>query len=71
MTDHGPARDDSVQSSRREFVRKAAYVAPAILTLAAAPAFAKAGSGRGPPFTPPGPPFNPPGPPPWVPRGPG
>jgi hypothetical protein len=30
--------------SRRGFVKKAAYVAPAILTLAAAPAFAKAGS---------------------------
>ena len=29
------------QSSRREFVKKAAYVAPAILTLKAAPAFAK------------------------------
>jgi hypothetical protein len=30
--------------SRRGFVKKAAYVAPAILTLAAAPAFAKSGS---------------------------
>jgi hypothetical protein len=30
--------------TRREFVRKAAYVAPAILTFAAAPAFAKSGS---------------------------
>jgi hypothetical protein len=30
--------------SRREFVTKAAYVAPAILTLVAAPAFAKSGS---------------------------
>ena len=37
--------------SRREFVKKAAYVAPAILTLQAAPAYVKAGSkekrGRG------------------------
>jgi hypothetical protein len=30
--------------SRRAFVKKAAYVAPAILTLAAAPAYAKSGS---------------------------
>jgi hypothetical protein len=30
--------------SRREFVKKAAYVAPVILTLQAAPQFAKAGS---------------------------
>ena len=30
--------------SRRDFVKKAAYVAPAVLTLAAAPEFAKAGS---------------------------
>jgi hypothetical protein len=30
--------------SRRGFVKKAAYVAPAILTLAATPAFAKSGS---------------------------
>lgn len=30
--------------SRRQFVQKAAYVAPAILTLAATPAFAKSGS---------------------------
>ena len=31
-------------SSRREFVKKAAYVPPAILTLKAVPAFAKQGS---------------------------
>jgi hypothetical protein len=30
--------------SRRDFVKKAAYLPPAILTLAAAPAYAKAGS---------------------------
>lgn len=30
--------------SRRDFVKKAAYVPPAILTLMAAPAFAKPGS---------------------------
>jgi hypothetical protein len=33
-------------NSRREFVKKAAYVAPAILTLQAAPAYAKVGSGK-------------------------
>jgi hypothetical protein len=31
-------------SSRREFVKKTAYIAPAILTLQAAPSFARAGS---------------------------
>ena len=30
--------------SRRDFVKKAAYVPPAILTLVAAPAYAKSGS---------------------------
>lgn len=35
---------DNSPDSRREFVKKAAYVAPAILTLAASPAFAKSGS---------------------------
>jgi hypothetical protein len=32
--------------SRRDFVKRGAYVAPVILTLAAAPEFAKAGSSR-------------------------
>jgi hypothetical protein len=32
------------RASRRDFVKKALYVAPAILTLQAAPAFAKDGS---------------------------
>jgi hypothetical protein len=31
---------------RREFVKKAAYVTPAIITLAALPSYAKAGSGK-------------------------
>jgi hypothetical protein len=31
---------------RREFVKRAVYVAPAILTLAATPAYAKAGSDK-------------------------
>jgi hypothetical protein len=34
------------KSTRREFIKKAAYVAPAILTLAALPSFASAGSGE-------------------------
>lgn len=34
--------------SRRTFVKRAAYVAPAVLTLAAAPEFAKAGSVKDP-----------------------
>ena len=33
------------ETSRREFVKKAAYVAPVIVTLAVAPSYAKAGSG--------------------------
>jgi hypothetical protein len=52
----------SPDPTRREFVKRA-YVAPAILTLAAAPEFAKAGSGN-----PSGPPSGkPPGPPPGKP----
>jgi hypothetical protein len=33
-----------LNDSRRDFVKRAAYVAPAILTLKAAPSFAKSGS---------------------------
>ena len=33
-------------SSRRDFVKKAMYVAPVVLTLAAAPEYAKAGSDK-------------------------
>ena len=33
-----------IRQSRREFVKKAAYIPPVILTLAAAPSYAKAGS---------------------------
>jgi hypothetical protein len=32
------------EPSRRKFVKRAAYVAPAILSLAVAPSYAKAGS---------------------------
>jgi hypothetical protein len=32
--------------SRREFVKRIPYVAPAVLSLAAAPEYAKAGSGK-------------------------
>lgn len=35
------------ESTRREILRKAAFVAPAVLTLAAAPSFASAGSDGG------------------------
>jgi hypothetical protein len=35
---------EKFQDSRREFIRRAAYVAPAILTLAVAPSYAKSGS---------------------------
>lgn len=43
--------------SRRTFIRRAAYVSPAILTLAAAPSFAKPGSEK--PPNPPKPPKPP------------
>ena len=39
-------------ASRREFVKKATYVVPVILTLQAAPSFAKAGSVKPPPRPP-------------------
>jgi hypothetical protein len=42
----------SISKSRREVVKKAAYVVPAVLTLAAAPSFAQAGSKRPSPRTP-------------------
>lgn len=48
--------------SRRDFVKRGAYVAPTILTLAAAPEFAKAGSVK--------PPKGPHGPGPGGPGGP-
>jgi hypothetical protein len=37
--------DKLPQQSRRDFLKKAGYTAPAILTISAAPAFAKTGSG--------------------------
>lgn len=37
--------NSGLQQSRRNFVRKAAYLAPAIITLKAIPSFASAGSG--------------------------
>ena len=33
------------KTTRREFIEKAVYMAPVVLTLAAAPSFAQAGSG--------------------------
>lgn len=38
----------SPSETRREFVKRAAYIAPVILTLAAAPAYAKSGSDKDP-----------------------
>jgi hypothetical protein len=38
------SKRESKKNSRREFVKKAAYIAPAIATLKAAPSFAKVGS---------------------------
>jgi hypothetical protein len=46
MPDHTAPnpKGSEAKTKRRDFVKRAAYVAPAILTLAAAPEFAKAGS---------------------------
>jgi hypothetical protein len=38
----------NTSENRREFVKRAAYIAPVILTLAAAPAYAKSGSDKKP-----------------------
>lgn len=35
------------EASKRDFIKKAVYITPAILTLTAMPAFVKAGSGGG------------------------
>jgi hypothetical protein len=48
MSDHKP--------SRRKFIKKAAYVTPAILSLKVVPAYAKAGSEKPPKDKPPKPP---------------
>jgi len=37
--------NNSIDQKKRAFVKKAAYVAPAIVTMAAIPSFASAGSG--------------------------
>jgi hypothetical protein len=44
MTPMDEEATSSAKASRRDFIKKAAYVAPAILTLAVAPAYAKGGS---------------------------
>jgi hypothetical protein len=44
MTRMDEERTSSAKAGRRDFIKKAAYVAPAILTLAVAPEYAKAGS---------------------------
>jgi hypothetical protein len=46
---------EEVDASRRKFLKRAAYVPPAIVTLKVAPAYAKNGSAKPiPPVTPPG-----------------
>ena len=37
----------AVETTRRELLKRAAYVAPAVLSLVALPSFASAGSGSG------------------------
>lgn len=36
---------DTVNNDRRSFIKKAVYVAPVVITMAAIPSFASAGSG--------------------------
>jgi len=43
--DEPVAKDDEQKASRRRFLKRAAYAAPILVTLAAAPAFAQTGSG--------------------------
>ena len=38
--------EKKVTETRRDFLKKGAYVAPAVLTLTAVPAFANSGSGK-------------------------
>lgn len=47
---------DNKMDSRRKFLKKAAYVAPIVVTLKAVPSLASSGSGFGPPGG--GPPDN-------------
>ena len=49
MNDKIPDTDDQINElpSRREFIRKAAYASPVLLTLPAVPSFAQQGSGAG------------------------
>ena len=37
-------KDNNIDQTRRDFVKKAAYATPAIVTMAAIPSFASAGS---------------------------
>ena len=46
MTPNPSDRASERGTSRREFVRRAAYTAPVLLTLPAVPALAQAGSGQ-------------------------
>ncbi len=39
-----PNKEQSIDQNRRDFVKKTAYTAPAIVTMAAIPSFASAGS---------------------------
>ncbi|VAW61307.1 hypothetical protein MNBD_GAMMA10-2058 [hydrothermal vent metagenome] len=42
--------NDNVDENRRSFIKKAAYTAPVIMTMAALPAFASTGSGQQPKY---------------------
>lgn len=53
--------ENKFDETRRSFFKRGAYVAPAILTLVAAPEFAKAGSVKPPAGRPGGKPGKPPG----------
>lgn len=57
--------DSAPDAGRRTLITKAAYVVPVILSLQAAPEYAKAGSVKSDSDGPKGPPDWIPGPPPW------
>ena len=46
-------KNTETNQNRRDFIKKAAYIAPAVLTIAAVPAFASSGSGYTQPPAPP------------------
>ena len=49
MSEENNVSNEQKTEARRDFIKKAAYVAPVIMTMKAAPALAQSGSGVTPP----------------------